>query len=252
MAWRDEPGRPFVSILIPVLNRPDNVEPVVGSALAATPEAQVVLIPTAGYTDEVEACLEVVGLFGVERVTVFPMVEHVTVGDYARKINQAVAWTESPYLFFGADDLRFDLGWFDAAHALMTRDIGVVGTNDMGGWRPNSPSRDAVRRGDHATHCLVARWYTALGLIDDDPFPPEPRVLNPDYPHEFVDDEFCATARARHAWAYAAESYVEHLHPHFGKGENDESYRRSVDRIPAGRAIYRARAHLWGEDPPRR
>lgn len=243
---------PLLSILIPCLNRPDNVEPVVASALAATPEAQVILIPTASYADEVEACLEAVGQFGVKRVTIYPMVAHETVGDYARKINTAVWWTESPYLFFGADDLRFEPGWFDQAFLRFDRDIGVVGVNDMGPWRPNSPSRNAVRDGEHATHCVVARWYCALGLIDDDPFPEQARVLNPDYPHEFVDDEFTATARARHAWAYAEDSHVEHLHPRFGKGQDDESYRRSVDRIPAGRAIYRARAHLWGEDPPRR
>lgn len=243
---------PLVTILIPCLNRPDNVEPVVSSALAATPEASIMLLPTGAFTDEVQACLDVMDAYGPDRVTVLMMTEHETVGDYARKINRAVGWTHSPYLFFGADDVRFEPGWFFAAHALMTRDIGVVGTNDMGPWRPNSPSRNAVRDGLHATHCLVARWYCDLGLIDDDPFPHNARVLNPEYPHEFVDDEFCATARARHSWAYAVESHVEHLHPNLGKGESDESYRRAVDRIPPGRALYRSRAHLWGEDPPAR
>lgn len=240
-----------LAILIPVLNRPALVDRVVGSALETTPDARVVLIMTEGYEAEGQACIESLGKFGRDGSVVLMTMEPQTVGDYAQKINAGIKATTEPYLFFGADDIVFQPGWFGAALNMMSIDegtgVGVVGTDDMGSWRPNSPSRNAIRDGEHSTHCLVARWYCDLGSIDN---PDE--VLTTLYAHEFVDDEFCATARYRGSWAIAPDSRVDHRHPNLGKAESDESYARSVDRIPPGRALYRSRAHLWGEDPPRR
>lgn len=235
-----------VAILIPVLDRPASVIPVAESALANTPGSIVLFIATAGYNAEADACTQAM-TDHPNQVWWSQLPDHRGNGDYARKINLGIQATAQPYLFFGADDLRFHPGWFEAAAARMTEQVGVVGTNDMGPWRPNSPSRAAVAAGEHAAHCLVARWYTKLGMIDD-----PTRMLNESYPHEFVDDEMTATARYRGAWDYAADSKVEHLHPHFGKGQTDASYQAAAQRIPPGRVLYRSRAHLWGEDPPKR
>jgi len=244
----------MVAVLVPVLNRPHRVRPIVDSVAAATDVPWTILfLASPGKRQELAAIHQVLDLPVPEGCAVDAVVmdDPPGIGDYARKINRGVAETDEPYLLFGADDLSFHPGWFDAALAPMNATVGVVGTNDLGPWRPDSPSRDAVAAGEHATHCLVARWYTSLGLIDDPPHEPT-GVLNPAYPHEFVDDEFTGTARHRDAWAYAVDSHVEHLHPRFGKAPNDASYMASGRRIPAGRKLYRSRAHLWGEDPPKR
>lgn len=244
-----------VAILIPVLNRPHNIGPLLESIVATTTVPwHVTLLATVGYHDEI-AAVEAAVQADSSRVRSklcrrLPM----QAGDYATKINTGVALTSEPFLFFGADDIRFHPGWFEAAATLMSDDVwschravGVVGTNDMGPWRPNSPSRDAVSAGEHATHCLVARWYTEFGSIDN-----PTQVLHPGYPHEFCDDEFTATARHRGAWGYADDSHVEHLHPHLGKGESDSIYAAAPARLRKGRALYRQRCALWREDPPKR
>lgn len=240
-----------VAILVPVLNRPGNVSRLVASVTAATePPWTVLFLATPGKRREHQAIQAAINGGSPEGCTIRAVLMGgpAEPGDYARKINHGVTITDEPYLFFGADDLDFHPGWFEAALDRMTSTVGVVGVNDLGEWRPNSPSRDAVAAGEHATHCLVARWYTHLGLIDN----PNGGVLNEAYHHEFVDDEFTATARYREAWAYAEGSHVEHLHPRFGKAPTDQSYMAASRRIPPGRALYRQRAHLWGEDPPKR
>lgn len=95
-------------------------------------------------------------------------------------------------------------------------------------------------RGELATHPLVARWYTELGLID------EPRlVLNTAYPHEYVDREFSETAQCRGAFAYAEDAVVEHLHPMVDKAPMDDLYAKQWDRMYLGQRIYKRRIHLW-------
>jgi hypothetical protein len=148
------------------------------------------------------------------------------------KINAGVRATRAPLLMFGADDLAFHPGWLPAAQRLMSPTVGVVGTQDLCNPR--------VIRGEHATHCLVARWYTRLGSIDN------PRqVLHEGYVHEFVDDEFVATARHRGAFAFAHDSIVEHLHPDAGKAPMDDLYAARRPRMRAGRDVFRHRQHLW-------
>lgn len=157
------------------------------------------------------------------------------VGDYARKVNFAYARTTEAFMFLGADDLHFHPGWLEAAMAEMADPrIGVVGTQDL------APTERA-RTGEHATHCLIRRAYIdAHGTIDE-----RGKVLHEGYPHEYVDDELVGTAKARHAWAFAHGSIVEHLHPSWGKAPTDPLYRAQQRRMSAGRGIYRRRSALW-------
>lgn len=155
-------------------------------------------------------------------------------GNYARKINEAYKATAEPLLFLGADDIDFHPNWFERAVAcLCDPSVGVVGTNDLGNPR--------VISGLHATHSLVTRSYVEqYGTID------EPgKVLHEAYPHEYVDTEFVQTAMHRNAWAFARESVVEHLHPHWGKATTDALYDAHPQRMAAGQRIYRRRQHLW-------
>lgn len=210
-----------VAILVPVLNRPAAVAPLLKNIAATTPEPHRVLFVT--DPDDTAERRAVAAAGGQELV--------VAAG-YAGKINAAAAATAEPYVFLGADDLKFHAGWFPEALAWMRDGIGVVGTNDLGNRR--------VLAGTHATHSLVARWYVELGTIDEPGL-----ILHPGYDHNFCDDELVATAKHRKAWALAKDSIVEHLHPNWGKGNDDETYRLGMRRFRQDRNLFYRRSALW-------
>lgn len=215
-------------LLIPVLNRPGNIAPLVRSVEENTPEPhRLLFLATQGDLEEIDAIRSA----GADLLEVPPTPR----GDYARKINTGYQSSSEPFLFLGADDLRFHPGWLSAALALMNDPaIGVVGTQDL------APTERA-RTGQHATHSLVRRSYVdELGTIDR---PGE--VLHPGYWHEYVDDEFIATARARNAFAFAFDSVVEHLHPSWGKAPTDALYDQQRRRMQHGRTLFARRRRLW-------
>lgn len=225
-------------ILVPVLGRPHRVEPLLESARAATPEARVLFIPDPHDGEEI-AALDAAGAQWTS-----------CAGNYAAKINYAVDQTDEPLILMGADDLAFHPYWFFYATAALLCEVQaraagladvapgfpvepwVVGTNDMGNQR--------VLAGEHATHCLVHRNYVALGTIDC-----PGKLLHEGYPHEFVDDEFVETARARGHYVHAHHARVEHLHPLWGKAPTDALYDAQRHRMRVGRRIYLERRHLW-------
>lgn len=215
-----------VAILVPVLRRPHRVAPLLASIEAATPEPhRVLFIASPGDTDELAA----VEGAGADSVV---LDEAPGRGDYARKINAGYRASSEPLLFLAADDLRFHAGWLAAAMAQLGPGIGVVGTNDLGNSR--------VMAGEHSTHSLVTRAYVEeFGTIDS------AGVLCERYEHNFCDDELVATAKTRQAWAFAADSIVEHLHPSWGKAERDEVYRRGQAHFHADRRLFARRARLW-------
>lgn len=212
-----------LTILVPTQRRPHRIEPTMTSALMAAPDHTTLLFlpdPDDGpEIDELER-------MGAEWVSVE--------GNYADKINQGIGLAPADYYFFGANDLHWHPGWYEAAEMHMTGPggIGVVGTNDLCNPR--------VMRGDHATHCLVARWYTELGLVDD-----PTKVINPAYIHEYQDDEFVGTAKMRNAFAHAPNSVVEHLHPMVGKAPTDSFYDATPRRMRQGRRLYHKRRRMW-------
>lgn len=214
-------------IVIPVLNRPHRIKPTVESIAESTPEEHRVLFVATEGQDDVIAALE-------ENECWYVVLRPNYKGDYAKKINHAYAITDDEFIFLGADDLKFHPGWLSAALKVMERkSIGVVGTQDMGSPR--------VINGEHATHFLVRRGYIdARGTID------EPgKILHEGYPHEFVDDELIGTAKKRRAYAFAGDSWVEHLHPDWGKAPSDATYKESPARITAGRDVFMRRSLKW-------
>lgn len=209
-----------VVILIPVLGRPQNVEPLLKSIRETTPTGRVLFI--ANSDDEAEhRAIEAAG----EEMLIVD-------GNYAAKINRGIEASDEPLIFMGADDLRFHPGWLEAAKAKLGDGIGVVGTADLLSKR--------VMAGEHSTHSLITREYAALGTIDD-----PTKVLHEGYPHEYVDDEFIETAKKRGAFAHAADSVVEHLHPFAGKAPTDALYSKAGRRLFVGRLRYRWRRRLW-------
>lgn len=214
-------------VVFPVLRRPWRVAPLLDSLAAATPEPhRVLFVCTLGDTEEIAAVEE----SGAAMFVIPPN----GVGDYAKKINAAYRGTVETFLFCGADDLHFHPGWLGVALEVMADPtVGVVGTNDLGNAR--------VMAGEHSTHSLVRRSYVVEhGTVDE-----HDKVLHEGYPHEFVDDEFVQTAKARRAFRFAAESTVEHLHPNWGKGRPDALYAAQPDRMRRGWKIYRKRQRLW-------
>ena len=211
-----------LAVLVPMLGRGDMLDRLTTSLHDTTPSARFVFI----CSEDADAT--VCGKYGEVLRT-----DRAKRGDYAVKINTAVAATSEPWLFFGAIDIEFTPGWFDAALAVTSERIRVVGTNDLANPR--------VMRGDHATHFLVARDYATKPLIDGGPGP-----LYTGYIHEFVDDEFLGTATARGAYAFAADSHVRHRHPEFDKTAAwDDSYRAMSHRIRRSVRLYRSRRALW-------
>lgn len=160
--------------------------------------------------------------------------------DWARKHNLAYSRMSEDWILLGSDDIILHPGWFDACLAAAERLPGgacVVGTNDLGNKR--------VMAGNHSTHPLVHRDYLACGGVADDPT----RILPEVYGHWFVDDEFVQTAQSRGTYAHAHDALVEHLHPAWGKAENDATYDIGQETVAADRALFDQRKALWLPSP---
>lgn len=229
---RDEAAASPVAILVPVLRRPHRVAPFLEAFAAATPEPHSILfLATVG-----DAMVDVIRGERARRDNVrLEQLPRNRVGDYAKKINHGYRLTTEPFLFLAADDLAPRPGWLSAALALFEDPaIGVVGTQDL------APT-DRARSGEHATHSLVRRSYVdEFGTIDE-----RGKVLHEGYTHEYVDDEFIATAKHRGAFAFAPCSIVEHLHPSWGKAPMDTLYSGQRRRMIDGRNLFDRRRGLW-------
>ena len=91
--------------------------------------------------------------------------------------------------------------------------------------------------GDHATHLLIpAAYIDEHGASWDGP----KVVCHEGYRHWYVDDEIVTAAKQRGVWAMALGLQVEHLHPVWGKAENDDTYRARPSRCRRGRQAVQA------------
>lgn len=147
------------------------------------------------------------------------------------KCNHGYRQTSEPWLFFTGDDVRFYPGWLDQAqHVARLESASVVGTNDLGNPR--------VTRGEHAVHWLVERRYIdEQGASWDGPG----NVCHEGYRVWYQDDEVVTAARQRGAWAMALGSWVEHLHPLWGKGEGISDWKPDEAAIAADRLLFQRR-----------
>ena len=219
----------MIDLLIPVLGRPQNAQPLVDSIRENTTSPHCTFfLCTRGDELEIEAC----------KATGCPVLL-VDPGpcEYARKINEGIARSAeiraSEFIFLGADDLRFHPLWdVRAVEMYIASGKRVVGTNDMG--------NATVMRGEHATHSLVHRSYVELGTVDD-----QTRLLHEGYNHNYVDTEFIGTAMSRDEFIFAADSYVEHLHPFWKKGLDDVIYRKGRKLVNRDARTFNSRRHLW-------
>lgn len=159
--------------------------------------------------------------------------------DFALKVNYGYRETTEEFLMLGASDLVFQPGWLTAALDIFeTRDVGVVGTNDL------SPRG---RRGRHATHPVVCRGYIEMwgGTCDA-----TGDIYCELYDHQYVDDELRETASARGCWAFATNSIVEHRHPNWGNAEMDATYEKALRSTVEDRQLFQSRRRKWNGRAP--
>lgn len=225
-----------VDVLVPVMRRPQNAEPFMRSLRASTGLAHAYAV--CDLDDE-----ETLGAWQAAGASVVRAAMRVPPGPgtFAEKVNLGFRHTTQPWAFICGDDVRFHAGWLDHAQATAGDRYHVIGTNDLTNKR--------VTSGEHATHLLMRRSYVEEqgGSWDG------PGVLaHEGYGHWFVDDEIVLAAKQRNAWAMALGSIVEHLHPIFGKAEDDDVYRLGQTRAKKDQAhfkerLYQARARAAKE-----
>lgn len=221
-----------ITVLIPVLNRPHRVKPLLESLLASAKFISLDALFLVSPGDDAE--IDAIDAFGVVPWECVPW--EAGPSDYARKINHGFAETSSEFVLLGADDLIFHHGWAERALAChMETKACVVGTNDGGANR-------STATGEHSTHTLVHRDYGGCGVIDE---PDVWQLLCEKYDHSFSDTEFVATAKARETWAHAPDCIVEHVHPMTKRVETDSTYLKGQAHFAEDRALFQSRRPLW-------
>ena len=217
-----------IAILVPVLNRPQNAQPLVDSIRRGSDEPhQIIFLCSPGDNEEMLACLDTRADVDVVGFQNGP-------GDWAKKINHGFTITQSEFCLLGADDLRFHSGWdIEALEVADGFGAGVIGTNDLG--------NATVMRGLHSTHPLVRRSYVEeQGTIDE-----VGKCLHEGYSHQWVDNELIQTAQMRGEWAFAPNSLVEHMHPYWKKSKMDSTYEKALSTSKEDHALFQQRRFLW-------
>jgi hypothetical protein len=117
------------------------------------------------------------------------------------------------YLLIG-DDVHFHRGWYFAfLEAAKDPDAGLISSNDMG--------NPYVLAGTHATHPFISTKYVEeQGASWDGPG----HICHTGYRHWWVDEEWSVKAIHDGVFRYAPDCKIEHLHPTWGKGQQDETY----------------------------
>lgn len=216
-----------VAILVPVLDRPHRIEPLLANIAATTPEPHEVIFATSD-----DATINECNRLGAW--------QSIDDGDtWPNRINRLFCETEHPYVFLCADDVLFHDDWL--APLLQAQlDIDYRwGYSAVGGV-----TVPADLHNPRGTLALVSRRYIDLygGCVDS------PHVLHPGYEHNWADTELFETAKARGRHRYVPESIVEHLHHGAGRPGAlpfDATYAKGQATMASGLALFRSRQPLW-------
>lgn len=201
------PATEPVAVIVPVLGRPANAAPFMASLRATTGLATAYFVCDPDDVEE-QAAAKAAGA----RVLVLEPGMH---GTFPVKANWGYRHTSEPWMLLVGDDVLFHPGWYDRAVRAAQGRFPLVATNDLG--------NRAVTSGQHATHPLIRReWVDEHGASWDGPGV----LCHEGYRHCFVDNEWTAVARHTGAFVAAPDAVVEHLHPYWGKGEMDATYRK--------------------------
>lgn len=219
----------MIDILCPVLGRSERTEPFARSLAENTVNPyRLVFVCTPKDNKKIVSCQE----HGEILLARWP----ARAGDFAKKVNYGFEQTENEWVMCAADDLRFEQGWDKIAIACSKRARRlVVGTNDL-----HNP---LVKRGQHSTHPLFHRSYVekyGSATIDG-----TGHVFCELYDHQFVDNEFCDTAKARGEWVFCKASIVEHLHPYWELAPYDDTYRKALRNGVRDQRLYVSRSRKF-------
>lgn len=202
------PGVQGVAVLVPVLNRPDNVKPLLDSFNKANDgSATLYFVADEGDTAELDAIKAAGGKVLIsDRGTSF-----------SQKINSGFAQTLEPWVFVTGDDVRFHKNWLKAARKL-SKQFDVIGTNDS----PDGTGNPRIADGSHSDHFFIRRSYVDQegGCLG------KGTVCSEVYRHFYSDVETIELAKARKVFAPCLDAIVEHLHPDLGKAEVDATYQK--------------------------
>jgi hypothetical protein len=224
------PATERVDVIIPVLHRPQNVEPLMTSLIASTGLATAWFVCEAGDEEEIAEVIRCGG----------EVITSPECHSFPQKVNLAYDFIAddlrgehelAPWILLVGDDVRFRPAWLDHAQDVARRyGAQVVGTNDLANPR--------VMRGEHSTHSMIRRSYIdELGASWDGPGV----VCHESYFHWCVDDEIVTVAKQRGVFQSAMASEVEHLHPYFGGGEMDEVYKAGEKHAAEDKAEFERR-----------
>lgn len=228
------PATERVDVIVPVLHRPQNVEPLMTSLRASTGLATAWFVCDEDDDEEIGAALN----NGAEVLIVPGERDHP--GTFAEKVNIAYEripdfGEPAPWLLLVGDDVRFRPGWLDAALDVARRyDSSVVGTNDLCNPR--------VMKGEHATHPMIRRSYIdELGASWDGPGV----VCHEGYRHWFVDDEIVLAAKLRDTFQMALASQVEHMHPFADRAPFDDVYAAGARHADRDKSLWQRRLRAY-------
>jgi hypothetical protein len=223
----------MIDVLVPVLSRPQNAQPLVDTFRATAPQgARLHFICTRGDDAQIEACRRAGAI--VHEVD-WPAAH----ADYARKINYGATHSGggNEFVLNASDDIEFTEGWAEKALGMMSGRRSVVATND--------DLNGQVKSGLFGTHCITRRSYILEQGATADGVPG--LLLHEGYDHNYVDRELCSVARQRGVYAFCRDSIIRHRHPLFRTARWDATYRKSVARFREDRDLYLSRAALYGD-----
>jgi len=199
------------AILVPSLDRPQNLRRTVLNIHDATPEAHFILFCVSDQ--ESRDILDELGEWYLDD-------SDCDDRRYVTRMNKLIDHLDdAETVFFGSDDVIHHKGWLRAALRVMNeKNAPVVVCNDL----HNMAGTQAVVRRDYLDRAV----FDAPG-----------KAFHPGYQHNFADNEMFFTANVRGELAHAKDAVVEHLHPLFG----------SVNSLPWDET-YRSAQKGWSED----
>ncbi len=225
-----------VGVVIPVLNRPGRVLPFVKAFRESCTPEQAALYIVAQSDDKAE--LDEIQRAANAHMDIFNGINLLIVQpenrSWAKKVNEAFANSDEPWLLLGGDDLNFAPGWFEKLEPYLSDKCGVIGTSDV-----------EQEDGDRSScHPVVSRDYisTKGGTVDGGPGV----VVHDGYDHNYPDTELAAVAHLRGMYVFAPDVTIEHLHPFRGKGEPDDTYKLGSRNFAKDKALFKARAKKFG------
>ncbi len=226
-----------ITVLCPVLDRPQNAAPLVNSLRTSTHRAELIFLCTRDDREQIDACLKALWDTGTDWGRVLTVGWEAGPADWSRKCQYGYDRAQTELVLLGADDLRFHVGWLEAIERTFAAhtDAGVIGTNDM--------ANRAVIAGEHSTHPVVVRSYIDKtgGVVDEGPG----RLMHLGYDHQWAETELVRTAMSRGRYVHCHEALVEHQHPIWRTAPMDATYTKALAKGSQDAGLFHARKHLW-------